>query len=686
LLKLATIAAYTLISYSTFAVSTGSQTFSIKTSKNDEKFARSFQQFYKNIKRNKLHYNSIALMGMRLKYTSAFQEYSPLVKTLLKFKKAKLSTDEFHTVCKPKSFDPKNTPDLVKRSYAHLDSYCRWKFLQNVSKSKKTKSISFKNLDFLKYALPYYLKEKSRSNLASYLSKIDKKSNLHKLVSDLMTEQYLENQLKPNSDHLKFIKINNALTSYVQSTGLKDTSERNYFTKAFYEIRADIKKFIANEQYDLAYQTGHQLVSFYDSNKQYINADKAWLNILTTGKNFLYKQENDKARFFFEYALTISTNDQLDESIFQLLWSDILIGKYKKAVSTIEKFQLIKNYTKYNSKVKFWIAYTLYKNGENELSKHLFTTLTESSPLNFYAIISYKKLLDIFDVEDKAKLLGKYTEQVKPNVPKNKKYSKNFISSLKRLSLWLDLNLDAFSNNEIAEIISRDSKYVFQDKKVAKKVENKELRKYLIEQLVTLFTKEKKYLHSFKLVHNSLEKDVFELDAFTLKNLFPFQYLQKIKKIDSSIDPLVVISLIRQESAFNPQARSHVGARGLMQLMPATARQYKRNVRTSHLKRPDVNIKIGITYLKKLLKKYDGNLIYTLSAYNAGESRVKRWKKNIFINEDPMVTIESIPFRETRKYVKLIYRNIFFYNLLSNKTVLEKSLEDSFYVSLNTKR
>lgn len=625
-------------------------------------------------------------MNKRFKYSAAFQEYEPLVKTLMKFKKAKLSSEEFHTVCKPQSFDSGNTPDLVKRSYVHLDSYCRWKFLKNISKNKRSKSISFKNLDYLKYALPFYLKEKNKNNLASYLSKIDKNSNLHKLVSELMTEQYLENQLKPNSDHLKFITINNALTSYVQSAGLKDTSEKNYFTKAFYEIRADIKESIASEQFDLAYQRGHQLVSFYDSNKQYINANKAWLNILTTGKNFLYNQENDKARFFFEYALTISTNDQLDESIFQLLWSDILVGKYKKAVTTIEKFQLIKNYTKYNSKVKFWIAYTLYKNGENELSKHLFTTLTESSPLNFYAIISYKKLLDIFDVEDKSKLLGKYTEEIKPKVPKNKKYSKNFISSLKRLSLWLDLNLDAFSNNEIAEIISRDSNYVFQDKRVASKVENKELRKYLIEKLVNLFTKEKKYLHSFRLVHNSLENEVFELDAFTLKNLFPFQYLQKIKKIDNTIDPLVVISLIRQESAFNPSARSHVGARGLMQLMPATARQYKRNVRTSHLKRPDVNIKIGITYLKKLLKKYDGNLIYTLSAYNAGESRVKRWKKNIFINEDPMVTIESIPFRETRKYVKLIYRNIFFYNLLSNKTVLEKSLEDSFYVSLNTKR
>jgi soluble lytic murein transglycosylase len=625
-------------------------------------------------------------MNNNYKKSKAFKDYDKLLATLKPFLKNKsLKGENFHKVCFPKNFDSSNTPDLVKRSLKELDDYCRLSFLKNVTKKKLNSKITFKNLDYLKYSLPYYLKGQHRKAFIKYLSKINENSKLHKLISELMTEQYLENRFKPNSSHLKFIKISTELTNYVQSAGLRDSSEKNYFTKAFYAIKRELDREIKKNNIDLAFEKGQQLITFYDSNQQYIDDKRAWTSTLTAGKSFLYKKEPKKARFFFEYALTIATNDKLDETIFQLLWTDILYGKYSQAVTTIEKFKLIKNFTKYNSKVKFWIAYTLYKNGEDELSKHLFTTLTESSPLNFYAIISYKKLLDIFDVEDKKKLLNKYSEENLPKIPENNKYSKKFVSSLKRLSLWLELNLDSFSNNEISEILTRDPKFVFKEKK-NHTVDNKELRKHLIVKLVTMFTKEKKYLHSFKLVHQSLDKELFELDAFTIKNLFPFQYLSKIKKIDTTIDPLVVLSLIRQESAFNPAAKSHVGARGLMQLMPATAREYKRNVRVSHLKRPDVNIKIGIKYLKKLFKRYDGNLIYTLSAYNAGESRVKRWRKNIFVNEDPMVTIESIPFKETRKYVKLIYRNIFFYNLLSNKTVLEKSLEDSFYVSLNTKR
>jgi soluble lytic murein transglycosylase len=687
LLKIIALTSILILSTNSYAAKSKVSKETVKTSKYDKRFARAFYQFYSKIKRNKVDRVAIKLMNNNFKKSRAFKDYKVLLTTLKPFTKYKrLREESFHKVCSPQPFTSKQSPDLVKRSLKYLDKYCRLSFLKIVKSKKENSKISFKSLDYLKYSLPYYLKGQHRKAFINYLSKINESSKFHKLISELMTEQYLENKFKPNSSHLKFINISSELTNYVQSAGLRDSSEKNYFTKAFYAIKREFEAEIKKGNIDLAFEKGQQLITFYDSNQQYIDDNRAWISTLTAGKSFLYKKEPAKARFFFEYALTIATKEKLDETIFQLLWSDILYAKYSNAVSTIEKFKLIKNYTKYNSKVKFWIAYTLYKNGEEELSKHLFTTLTESSPLNFYAIISYKKLLDIFDVEDKKKLLNKYSEEKVPQMPKSNSFTPEFQASMKRLSLWLELNLDSFSNNEISEIISRDKNYVFKKKAKVTSVDSKELRKLLIVKLVNMFTSEKKYLHSFKLVHQSLDKELFELDAFTIKNLFPFQYLKKIKKIDKTIDPLVVLSLIRQESAFNPRAKSHVGARGLMQLMPATAKQYKKNVRVSHLKRPDVNIKIGIKYLKKLFKRYDGNLIYTLSAYNAGESRVKRWKKNIFVNEDPMVTIESIPFRETRKYVKLIYRNIFFYNLLSNNTVLEKSLEDSFHVTLNSKR
>ena len=87
----------------------------------------------------------------------------------------------------------------------------------------------------------------------------------------------------------------------------------------------------------------------------------------------------------------------------------------------------------------------------------------------------------------------------------------------------------------------------------------------------------------------------------------------------------------------------------------------KRFRNTSKLHEPDFNLQLGIRYFKKLFKYYEGNLVYSLAAYNAGQTRVKRWKKKYFTNDNILMDIESIPFSETRNYVKLIFRNIFFY-------------------------
>jgi hypothetical protein len=189
-----------------------------------------------------------------------------------------------------------------------------------------------------------------------------------------------------------------------------------------------------------------------------------------------------------------------------------------------------------------------------------------------------------------------------------------------------------------------------------------------------LFYDDKNYLEGFKAIYRGINLKKETLNPLSLTYLYPTQYLSRLQKMKSDFDPIIALSLIRQESAFNKNARSHVGARGLMQIMPNTGKRLHKKLRTHQLYNPKLNIKIGTKYLKKLLKRYDDNLVYTLAAYNAGESRVKRWKKELFHDDAILENIEKIPFLETRKYVKLIFRNIFFYKLLGEDRKASRAL------------
>ncbi len=128
------------------------------------------------------------------------------------------------------------------------------------------------------------------------------------------------------------------------------------------------------------------------------------------------------------------------------------------------------------------------------------------------------------------------------------------------------------------------------------------------------------------------------------------------------LDPYQVAGLIRQETIFDPNARSHANAYGLMQLLVPTARSMARkysstsasSIYGSTLYDPGLNIELGTAYMREQLSKY-GRIEYMSVAYNAGPGRVVRWRNELPLQMDEFV--EEIPFRETRGYVKGIIRN-----------------------------
>jgi soluble lytic murein transglycosylase len=149
-----------------------------------------------------------------------------------------------------------------------------------------------------------------------------------------------------------------------------------------------------------------------------------------------------------------------------------------------------------------------------------------------------------------------------------------------------------------------------------------------------------------------------------------FPVLERETLISSSrengLDPVLVAALIRQESNFNPLATSPVGARGLMQLMPDVGQSLARAKgipwNPDILYEPGISIKLGTAHLSTLMRKYP-EVVKSLAAYNAGESRVVKWSTKTGA-ADPEVFTERIPFVETRDYVRTILRNRAYYQAL----------------------
>ena len=129
------------------------------------------------------------------------------------------------------------------------------------------------------------------------------------------------------------------------------------------------------------------------------------------------------------------------------------------------------------------------------------------------------------------------------------------------------------------------------------------------------------------------------------------------------LDKALVYAFVRQESAFNVTARSPVGAAGVMQLMPGTARIVAgEKVGRDTLHDPESKMELGQKYLSQLLDDpiVGGNLFYLAAAYNGGPGAVQRWREN-GVSDDPLYFIETIPARETRVFVQRVMTNLWIY-------------------------
>ncbi|WP_299018789.1 murein transglycosylase [uncultured Photobacterium sp.] len=170
--------------------------------------------------------------------------------------------------------------------------------------------------------------------------------------------------------------------------------------------------------------------------------------------------------------------------------------------------------------------------------------------------------------------------------------------------------------------------------------------------------------------------DYIEL-RFPVAHKWWFDFFSKKRGLSAT----TMMALARQESALNIEAISPVGARGLMQLMPATAKETAKKLGRNYqgkksLFDPGVNIRLGSGYLKMMLERYDDNRVFAFAAYNAGPTRVTRWRQKTDEQLNVYEFIEAIPFAETRRYVQnILMFEVYYGDLIGKKTPLLKPNE-----------
>jgi soluble lytic murein transglycosylase len=297
------------------------------------------------------------------------------------------------------------------------------------------------------------------------------------------------------------------------------------------------------------------------------------------------------------------------------------------------------------SRGAYWIGDAYKKIGNNQKSQEWFNEATKY--LNtYYGQLAFQEIYPekSFSLKEQDKVEKKYREEFKKN---------ELIKSIKLLN---EINKTLYAKDLIKHLaklnIEKGSEILAGELSV-------EIGRYdFAIQIAKEASYEKRY-------YNKLNYPVIKIPSVVNKKRMP--------------KPEIVLSIIRQESEFDQNANSAVGAKGMMQLMTYTARLIAKSAKMSYSKsklknNPIYNIKLGSYYLTGLLENYEGSYPFALAAYNAGPKRVKYWKK---INGNPQKGkidyvnwIELIKFDETRNYIQRVLENVNVYRyLLSDKPV-----------------
>ncbi len=570
-------------------------------------------------------------------------------------------------------------------------NYCRELTLESIGRDiDKTKIISEEAIAYIQQNLKFYLTKKNKKNFAFFVQSQSKRPEILQKISQEVTTFSVHNGIVPSQEVLQDIVINDQITKLIQDKGFNPLQHKNVFYAEYGKLIEQGYKTLDTKPGENKVRQHYQFLKNYlELNQDHLPVGLCLSRLNDYAKAVFRSGAQELSRDVLKFIIQKNNKEILEDAQFFMLWTYMSQGKFAEALKLADNYSLVKkSQTILDARLKFWLGHSLEKVSKIDEAIRMYEQIIYDNPLSFYAIMATKRLVSI---KPGSVAVTFYRDRSAPSSSplsvQVKDLDDDFVSSLIRLRAWAKIDSLRMLKLEQRRLNRHSMPNLIAKQPTASQAGVKSDLHLITSKIIQAA---ENYLAAFRYLYTSLDKKEVIFNRTLLEILYPRPYYDQLAKElkSDTLDPIVVLSLIRQESVFNPLARSPVGARGLMQLMPTTARRLRHSVRDKHLVDPHTNIELGTKYFKGLYRRYEGNLVYVLAAYNAGESRVEKWKDLYFDTDGTIIkNIESIPFLETRNYVKLIFRNIFFYKLLMDKKDLKDSsdLNKIFDVSLGFK-
>lgn len=551
----------------------------------------------------------------------------------------------------------------ISAQVAKKNKLLDWEILflkESLTHIKTQKSKVDKLLGLIDLTADEETKEDLKDELVRIAPHFDEKINEFNILKIAQSYEYNRNFIKARSLYLKVINsqthpLEDKITAYKRYIlTFKKERKREVYIKKYYSFIKFLERHISksgehslkviDEKIDLAR-------AFWTENKRQkaITALKAINSNYILGKDkkselywilgSIYKEKKHyktATKYYHEAYKLMPNNQSLRKNVtWALGWIYYLQKRYKKANKVFSDYE--KHTGTFSLKLKFWYAKSLAQKKQFDKSDKIFLELKESEPFNYYGIAAQVELNIPFEPIEREE--GPY------EIDSHQIYQ------------WLSLVNEIQSAHQYLKEKSSANPSNFQKTK----------------DLLNLYPYSNYYsgILSFYFTRNKEHKE--KLQEIYPGVIFPLAYPKEFEEAykKSSIDPNLLRAISRQESAFNQYARSPADAFGIMQLIPKVAKKVAKENSLKYsnfdqLSDPAFNITLGAFFLKGLAKKFDDKFIPTVACYNASEKAIRYWYKTRY-RKDPFEFIEQIPYKETRNYVKLVFRNFISYKKLTSE-------------------